>query len=57
MLRETFEMTLQRQGTKVARGPGVLMSILHDNFSLPSGMNNKDCIIMTVTVINRFNEE
>ena len=33
------------------------MSILHDNSSLPSGMNNKDCIIMTVAVVSRFNEK
>ena len=35
----------------------LLMSILNDNSSLPSGMNNKDYIIMTTAVNSRFNEE
>ena len=35
----------------------LLMSLLHDNSSQPSGINNKDDIIMTVAVISRFNEE
>ena len=33
------------------------MSVLHDNFSLTSGMNNKDYIIMTIMVVSMFNGE
>ena len=35
----------------------MFMSILHDGSSLPSGMNNKDYMIITVAVITWFNEE
>ena len=33
------------------------MSVLHDNSSLTSGMNNKDYIIMTIMVVSMFNGE
>ena len=33
------------------------MSILHDNFSQASGINNEQDIIMIVAIISRFNEE